>query len=111
MRQFEDVLYVNIGDWVESGTAVGETMDGKLEMIRWMDVAARRERLEHPSRRRPDDRPEFAPISKTALGYPRSAPMRLLVATDAWHPQVNGVVRTYEHFGNTPRPWATRSHF
>jgi glycosyltransferase involved in cell wall biosynthesis len=25
-------------------------------------------------------------------------PMRLLVATDAWHPQVNGVVRTYEHF-------------
>jgi len=24
-------------------------------------------------------------------------PMRLLVATDAWHPQVNGVVRTYEH--------------
>jgi glycosyltransferase involved in cell wall biosynthesis len=26
-------------------------------------------------------------------------PMRLLVVTDAWHPQVNGVVRTYEHFG------------
>ena len=23
--------------------------------------------------------------------------MRILVATDAWHPQVNGVVRTYEH--------------
>ena len=22
--------------------------------------------------------------------------MRVLVATDAWHPQVNGVVRTYE---------------
>ena len=22
--------------------------------------------------------------------------MRILVATDAWHPQVNGVVRTYE---------------
>ena len=22
--------------------------------------------------------------------------MRMLVATDAWHPQVNGVVRTYE---------------
>ncbi len=25
-------------------------------------------------------------------------PMRLLVASDAWHPQVNGVVRTYEQF-------------
>ena len=23
--------------------------------------------------------------------------MRILVATDGWHPQVNGVVRTYEH--------------
>jgi glycosyltransferase involved in cell wall biosynthesis len=25
--------------------------------------------------------------------------MRLLIITDAWHPQVNGVVRTYEHLG------------
>jgi len=41
IRQFEDILYVNTGDWVESGTAVGETADGKLEMIRWMDVAER----------------------------------------------------------------------
>lgn len=29
--------------------------------------------------------------------------MRLLVATDAWHPQVNGVVRTYEHFAEQAR--------
>jgi UDP-2,3-diacylglucosamine pyrophosphatase LpxH len=39
MRKFEEVLYVNVGDWVESGTAVGETREGKLEMIRWMEVA------------------------------------------------------------------------
>ena len=26
--------------------------------------------------------------------------MRIVVVTDAWKPQVNGVVRTYEHFGN-----------
>ena len=25
--------------------------------------------------------------------------MRLLIISDAWHPQVNGVVRTYEHLG------------
>jgi hypothetical protein len=25
--------------------------------------------------------------------------MRILIATDAWHPQVNGVVRTYERLG------------
>jgi glycosyltransferase involved in cell wall biosynthesis len=24
-------------------------------------------------------------------------PMKILIVTDAWHPQVNGVVRTYEH--------------
>lgn len=24
--------------------------------------------------------------------------MKILIVTDAWHPQVNGVVRTYEHF-------------
>ena len=25
--------------------------------------------------------------------------MKLIVITDAWHPQINGVVRTYEHIG------------
>ncbi len=29
-----------------------------------------------------------------------SAPLRILVATDAWRPQVNGVVRTYERLAN-----------
>ncbi|MEZ5925771.1 MAG: glycosyltransferase family 1 protein [Hyphomicrobiaceae bacterium] len=29
-----------------------------------------------------------------------SAPFRILVATDAWHPQVNGVVRTYERLAD-----------
>lgn len=40
MRDFDDVLYVNIGDWVESGTAVGETFDGKLEIIRWIELSS-----------------------------------------------------------------------
>ncbi|MGD9869097.1 MAG: UDP-2,3-diacylglucosamine diphosphatase [Hyphomicrobiales bacterium] len=35
IREIEDVLYVNTGDWVESCTAVGERPDGKLEIIRW----------------------------------------------------------------------------
>src|SRR4029450_7784322 len=29
--------------------------------------------------------------------------MRILVATDAWHPQVNGVVRTYERLAREAR--------
>ncbi len=49
MRQFDGVLYVNVGDWVESGTAVGETPEGKLEMIRWMEVAGiERESADEP---------------------------------------------------------------
>ena len=29
---------------------------------------------------------------------------RLLIATDAWHPQINGVVRTFEHMVEEPDP-------
>lgn len=39
MRRFDGILYVNTGDWVESGTAVGETHEGKLEIIRWIETA------------------------------------------------------------------------
>lgn len=38
MREIDGVSYINCGDWVESATAVGETFDGKFEIIRWMDV-------------------------------------------------------------------------
>jgi hypothetical protein len=35
MRQLEDVVYINAGDWVESCTAVVETEEGVFEIIRW----------------------------------------------------------------------------
>ena len=35
-QQMGDVLYINTGDWVESGTAIGETQDGEFEVIHWM---------------------------------------------------------------------------
>jgi UDP-2,3-diacylglucosamine pyrophosphatase LpxH len=45
MREIEGVTYINCGDWMESATAVGETHDGKFEIIRWLDVLdAERER-------------------------------------------------------------------
>jgi hypothetical protein len=37
MRMIDGVQYVNTGDWVESGTAVAEHADGRLEIIRWTD--------------------------------------------------------------------------
>ncbi len=35
MRQVDDVIYINTGDWVESCTAVVETEEGIFEIIRW----------------------------------------------------------------------------
>ncbi len=37
MKKIDDVLYLNTGDWVESCTALGETFDGKFEIIRWVN--------------------------------------------------------------------------
>jgi UDP-2,3-diacylglucosamine pyrophosphatase LpxH len=36
-RTFDGVHYINCGDWVESCTAVIETLDGHLRIIRWPD--------------------------------------------------------------------------
>jgi len=45
-RQFDNVHYVNTGDWVESCTAVGENANGELEMINWLAVMRARPKLE-----------------------------------------------------------------
>jgi UDP-2,3-diacylglucosamine pyrophosphatase LpxH len=37
IRMIEGIQYVNTGDWVESGTAVAEHADGRLEIVRWTD--------------------------------------------------------------------------
>lgn len=34
------IRYINTGDWVESCTAIVEHHDGRIEMIRWADVAS-----------------------------------------------------------------------
>lgn len=36
MRDVSGILYMNTGDWVESGTAIGETMEGEFVMIDWL---------------------------------------------------------------------------
>lgn len=37
-KVFEDIHYVNTGDWVESCTAIVEKQDGSFELIRWLDT-------------------------------------------------------------------------
>jgi UDP-2,3-diacylglucosamine pyrophosphatase LpxH len=36
-RDIDGIQYVNTGDWVDSGTAVVEHFDGRIEIIRWTD--------------------------------------------------------------------------
>jgi UDP-2,3-diacylglucosamine pyrophosphatase LpxH len=38
IRQFDDIIYCNDGDWVESCTALVEHLDGTFEILRWADI-------------------------------------------------------------------------
>lgn len=37
LRQVDGILYANDGDWVESCTALVEHMDGRLEIVHWLE--------------------------------------------------------------------------
>lgn len=43
-REIDGIHYVNTGDWVESCTAIVETAEGKLELVRWLDALKSRDR-------------------------------------------------------------------
>jgi UDP-2,3-diacylglucosamine pyrophosphatase LpxH len=49
-RDVDGVLYLNTGDWVESGTAIGETMDGTFELIHWLEESEARRMAALPQR-------------------------------------------------------------
>ncbi|MBV9431695.1 MAG: UDP-2,3-diacylglucosamine diphosphatase [Hyphomicrobiales bacterium] len=38
IEQYDGVTYLNSGDWVESCTALVEHLDGRFELIRWLDA-------------------------------------------------------------------------
>jgi UDP-2,3-diacylglucosamine pyrophosphatase LpxH len=40
------IRYINCGDWVESCTAVGESHDGRFEILRGLGEVARGQALE-----------------------------------------------------------------
>jgi hypothetical protein len=41
-RTFAGVHYLNCGDWVESCTAIVETLEGELRVVHWCDSAPAR---------------------------------------------------------------------
>jgi hypothetical protein len=40
MREIDGILYCNDGDWVESLTALVETVDGDLRIVHWHEIVA-----------------------------------------------------------------------
>ncbi|MET0083172.1 MAG: UDP-2,3-diacylglucosamine diphosphatase [Sedimenticola sp.] len=43
IRNIDDLLYLNCGDWVESCTALVEHHDGRIELLRWADMIREKE--------------------------------------------------------------------
>lgn len=39
IRTIDGVVYGNCGDWVDSCTALVEHFDGRLEVVRWLEIA------------------------------------------------------------------------
>jgi UDP-2,3-diacylglucosamine pyrophosphatase LpxH len=46
IRNIDGILYCNDGDWVESCTALVETLEGELEIVHWTDTQATVVRLD-----------------------------------------------------------------
>ena len=106
--------YINCGDWVESCTAVAEHHDGRFEIITWTAPATTSSRRRPTRRRTACSRPLHDPEKwEPAFGSDHAAGecMKILVATDAWHPQVNGVVRTLGHVAREARALGAEIEF
>ena len=39
LREIDGILYCNDGDWVESLSALVETLDGELQLVHWRDAS------------------------------------------------------------------------
>ena len=107
IRMIGDVLYLNDGDWVESCSALVEDAHGNMEILRWADPSQRRAQ-DTGSRFRLSLAGTPAAAACTRVGpsvcsrvrLPGvAAHLKILIVTDAWTPQVNGVVRTLEMLG------------
>ncbi len=71
-RDIDGVLYLNDGDWVESCTALVEHQDGRIEVLRWMEVAPLSEAAVPAVSEAASQEMECAYSSFRMLGIPKS---------------------------------------
>jgi UDP-2,3-diacylglucosamine pyrophosphatase LpxH len=55
IQNMHGIVYINTGDWVESGTAVVEHQDGQLEIVRWIDTMREQRKAAAPAFARRSD--------------------------------------------------------
>ncbi|MDO5654197.1 MAG: UDP-2,3-diacylglucosamine diphosphatase [Brachymonas sp.] len=65
LREINGITYANDGDWVESLTALAEHADGRLEILRWAEHMALRERLDDTIPTQPVA--TYTPVAQTAF--------------------------------------------
>jgi len=68
IRTVDGLLYCNSGDWVESLTAVVETFDGELRIVRWNEILSPGEPVPHWS----EPEPALAHLEQQATASTRS---------------------------------------
>jgi UDP-2,3-diacylglucosamine pyrophosphatase LpxH len=56
----DGLLYCNSGDWVESLTAIVETLEGELRIVTWESIQAPGEREPHWNDAETDEKPQAA---------------------------------------------------
>jgi UDP-2,3-diacylglucosamine pyrophosphatase LpxH len=94
LREIHGVLYANDGDWVESLSALAEHADGRLELIDWSRCALAMPLAVPDADEAPDPQPEPWPEPVARRPGAEAPRMKIALVTDAWQPQVNGVVTT-----------------
>ena len=95
MREINGILYCNDGDWVESLTALAEDFDGKLHLIHWRSRVVGADEP-GPHRGRAARGGLGAGVIPLQVASQSRGKMKIMIVTDAWKPQVNGVVRTLQ---------------
>jgi UDP-2,3-diacylglucosamine pyrophosphatase LpxH len=74
IRTVDGLLYCNSGDWVESLTAIVETLDGELRIVRWNQILAPGEKVPHWAEA--DAAPALADVEQSAAGGALTAPLQ-----------------------------------
>lgn len=77
IRTVDGLLYCNSGDWVESLTAVVETLDGELRIVRWNEVISPGETVPHWSAVDPATAPAEQPAEALTSSGAEPSPMEV----------------------------------